>query len=91
MANTISRYEKYSKKNYKLYTACGESLPDLMTKMQAFLKEGNQNNCRRVPVIFDSNESCVLNSTGQKIFSTRIVANIEMIYEDIKLSDLATV
>ena len=91
MANIISRYEKYCKKNYKLYTACGESLPDLMTKLQDFLKEGNQNDCRRVPIILDSNESCVLNSKGQKIFSTRTVANIEMIYEDINLSDLATV
>lgn len=90
MSNAMSRYEKYSKKNYKLYAACGESLPDLMTKLQSFLKEGNENNCRRVPIILNSNESCILNSKGQKMFSTRKVANVEMFYEDIKLSDLIT-
>ena len=91
MSNTISRYEKYSKKNYKVYTACGESLSDLMSELNVFLNKGNQNGRRRIPLILDSNESCMLNSKGQKIFSTRIIANVEMIYEDINLSDLAAV
>lgn len=83
MATMNPRYEKYVNKDYKVYTSSGNSLMDLMQKLQEFLKAGNTETMRRVPVIMDQAESCVVNSTGQKMFTSRMVAGVAMIYEDI--------
>ena len=83
MATINPRYQKYANKDYKVYTSSGNSLTELMQKLQEFLKKGNTDTTRRVPVIMDQTEACVLNSTGKKMFTSRMVAGVAMIYEDI--------